>query len=239
MTEVPRAVVLLSGGMDSTTLLYSILRDGYEVHALSVLYGQRHRKELEYAISTTRRLGVDHRILDLSSLGALLEGSSLTDSRLSIPHGHYTAANMAQTVVPNRNAFLLAAAYAWAISLRAVRVGAAMHAGDHAIYPDCRQEFITAFEEMEKTAVDREISGMAAPKLYAPFIFLVKAEIVKHGAEMGVQFQETWSCYEGGEIHCGKCGTCVERIEAFKLAGVEDPTQYLDLAYAEKVLEKK
>lgn len=235
--QPPRAIVLLSGGMDSTTLLYGVRSQGYEITALSVHYGQRHKKELEFAMGTTRKLGIDHRLIDLAFLGQL-GGSALTDST-PVPEGHYTAANMAQTVVPNRNAILLSMAFALAISRQAKMVCTAVHAGDHAIYPDCRPEFILSFEEMERQAIDREIYGIAPPLLYAPYLKMTKAEICSQGQFLQVPWEDTWSCYQGEEIHCGRCGTCVERIEAFKLAKVVDPTRYEDQAFAEKVLEEE
>lgn len=236
--KLPRAVTLLSGGMDSTTLLALVRSEGYEVSCLSVHYGQRHKKELEYAMATTRKLGIEHRMLDLGEVLSIVGGSSLT-SALPVPEGHYTAANMAATVVPNRNAILLSLAYAYAITKDAKLVGVAVHAGDHAIYPDCRPEFINAFEQMEMQAIDREIYGMSAPHLYAPFLKMSKAEIVSKGEELGVPWADTWSCYQGQELHCGRCGTCVERIEAFRLAHVVDLTQYADKEFAEKVLTEK
>lgn len=236
----PKAVTLLSGGMDSTALLALVKSEGYDVTCLSVHYGQRHKKELEFAMATTRKLGIEHILIDLAGLAPLLEGSAISGSNpQAVPEGHYAAANMASTVVPNRNAILLSLAYALAITKKAKMVGVAVHAGDHAIYPDCRPGFILAFEQMETEAIDREIYGISAPHLYAPFLNLSKAEIVTKGDELGVPWIDTWSCYKGEEKHCGRCGTCVERIEAFKLAGVTDPTPYEDPEYALSVLAKE
>lgn len=240
----PRAVVLLSGGMDSTTLLYLLKDQGYDCIGLSVIYGQRHQIEVDYARVSCNRTGSDHTVVDLSGIRNMIGSSSLT-SNLPVPEGHYAAENMKQTVVPNRNAFLLALAYGVAISRLAVKVATAVHAGDHAIYPDCRPEFIKAFEEMERVAITREIYGLPAPDLYAPFLMMSKAQIVKTGSDLHVPFQDTWSCYNGGErsrtagYQCGRCGTCVERIGAFNEAGVFDPTTYFDKNYAIEVLKSK
>lgn len=166
------------------------------------------------------RLGVDHRVLNLSGLGALLAGSCLTDQSVPLPEGHYAAESMKATVVPNRNMVLLAIAASWALSLGAERVAYAAHGGDHAIYPDCRPEFAVAMD------VVFGVCDWKALSLYAPFLDATKADLVKLGAQLAVPFELTWSCYAGGEKHCGRCGTCVERREAFKLAGVTDPTTY-------------
>lgn len=230
--------MLLSGGMDSTTLLYVLRDKGYTLSALSVHYGQRHKKELNFAMATTAKLGVDHHLVDASALTPMLKGSSLTDN-IEVPEGHYAADNMAATVVPNRNAILLSLAYALAITKQAEVVATAVHAGDHAIYPDCRPEFIAAFQAMENRAIDKAIYGMEAPALQTPFVHLTKAAIVQWGDELKVPWADTWSCYKGGEVHCGRCGTCVERIEAFKLARVEDPTPYSDKVFAKQVLSQE
>lgn len=234
----PKAIVLLSGGMDSTTLLYTVLSQGYDAAVLSVHYGQRHKKELEYAMATTRQFGLEHKIIDLSALTPIISRSVLT-SDSPVPDGHYSELTMAQTVVPNRNAILLAIAFGFAITREAKMVATAVHAGDHFIYPDCRPEFVQAFEAMENVAIDRAIYGIPAPKLYAPFVMMTKAEICEKGQQLGVPWSNTWSCYKGGEIHCGTCGTCVERIEAFKIAKVEDPTQYEDIEGGMKILKEK
>lgn len=244
-TEVgnPKVVVLLSGGMDSTTLLYHMIDQQYEPVALSIHYGQRHAIELYYAKTLTHDLGIRHEVLDLMNLRELLRGSSLT-SDIPVPEGHYAADNMAATVVPNRNAILLAIAYGFATSIKAKKVCTAVHAGDHAIYPDCRPEFIKAFEDMERTAITREIYGISSPSMYAPFLHLSKAGIAALGDTLKVPWSRTWSCYQGsktGEVtsHCGRCGTCVERIWALHEAGIDDPTEYQDKEYAKGLLQER
>lgn len=218
-----KAVAIVSGGMDSVTLAYLLCSEGYDLHLLSVDYGQRHRKELEYARSCAGRLGAIFHIADLSGVGKLLKGSALTDD-IPVPHGHYAAENMAVTVVPNRNAIMLSVAYGVAVAEEAELVATGVHSGDHFVYPDCRPEFIAAFDAMQRLAVE----GFGRPelRLYAPFVNIGKHDIAAIGARLGVPYQDTWSCYEGGELHCGRCGTCVERKEAFELASVPDPTVY-------------
>ncbi len=152
-----------------------------------------------------------------------MKGSALTDN-IPVPHGHYAALNMATTVVPNRNAILLSIAYGVAVAEGDRIVATGVHAGDHFVYPDCRPRFIEAFDEMQREAV--EGFGDESLRLYAPFVEKTKAEIVEVGARLGVPYADTWSCYEGGETHCGLCGTCVERREAFEISGVPDPTRY-------------
>jgi 7-cyano-7-deazaguanine synthase len=215
-----KTVVVYSGGLDSTVLLHQLLADGDQVLALSVDYGQRHRVELEYARRLAEAVGIEWRLADLSSVGQLLGGSSLTSPEIAVPHGHYAEQSMKQTVVANRNMIMLSVAAGWAISQRADRVAYAAHTGDHAIYPDCRPEFAEAVDRAIRLADWHEIH------LVCPFVRLTKAQIVARGAELGVDFARTWSCYEGGAIHCGRCGTCFERREAFSQAGVHDPTKY-------------
>jgi 7-cyano-7-deazaguanine synthase len=217
---VSKYVLIYSGGLDSTVLLYRLLAEGHRVAALSINYGQRHLRELRAARMICSRLNVLQRVVDLDPLRELLAGSSQTDDRVRVPEGHYTEESMKATIVPNRNMILLAVAGAWAISSRADVIAYAAHGGDHAIYPDCRAEFVEALEEALKLADWHTV------KIEAPFLWKTKTDIVKLGHELLVPFEDTWSCYKGEELHCGKCGTCVERKEAFKLACVKDPTIY-------------
>lgn len=215
-----KSVAIFSGGLDSTVLLHELLHAGDEVLALSIDYGQRHRIELEYAQRTVQKLGIPWQRADLSAVAPLLAGSSQTSSDIAVPHGHYAEETMKLTVVPNRNMVMLAVAGGWAISVKASRLAYGAHTGDHAIYPDCRPEFVDAMRHALSLADWHQL------ELYCPFIHLDKAGIVARGAELGVDFASTYSCYEGGQIHCGACGTCVERREAFHKAGVPDPTEY-------------
>jgi len=208
-----KTVLILSGGMDSATLLWFLLARGDDVRCLSINYGQRHSKELGFAAHLCAITKVEHRIADLSVLRPFLAGSSQTDDSVAVPHGHYAAENMKLTVVPNRNALMLAVATAWAISSKSAAVAYGAHAGDHAIYPDCRPEFTDA---MEKVML---LCDFTPIKLDRPFIHIDKGQICK----LGVPFELTWSCYKGKEVPCGKCGACQERQEAFAFAGVPDP----------------
>ena len=223
MDERGRAVVIVSGGMDSVTLAYLLNSEGYDLHLLSVDYGQRHRKEISYAKRCAERLETAFDIADLSQVGCLLSGSALTDD-VEVPHGHYAAENMAVTVVPNRNAIMLSIAYGVAVARNASLVACAVHAGDHYVYPDCRPQFVEALDAMQRQAVE----GFGDPglRLHTPVVHKTKAEIVEIGTSLGVPYEDTWSCYEGGEIHCGLCGTCNERKEAFQLTNAPDPTKY-------------
>lgn len=233
-----KAVSLLSGGLDSTTLLYQLIADGYEPHALSFDYGQRHRKELNVAAAIAKDVNVPHHVIKLdawtpitkdrakvSPLSTLIGGSSLTDEQVAVPDGHYAEESMKQTVVPNRNAIMLSIAYGIAIADGASLVAFAAHAGDHTIYPDCRPEFVEALGQA--LWIGNEWAD-PRPELAGPFLHMSKAQIADLANELEVPFEMTWSCYKGGEIHCGKCGTCVERQEAFVEAGIADPTPYED-----------
>lgn len=215
-----KTVLIYSGGIDSTVLLYDLLNSGHDVQALSVNYGQRHIKELDCAKSLCNQLNVEHHVADLTALNPLLSGSSLTSPHVQVPEGHYEDESMKATVVPNRNMILLSIATGWAMSTGASSVSYAAHSGDRAIYPDCREEFADAMNGV------MEIAGWDKVSLNRPFSSLTKADIVKLGDELDVPFEQTWSCYKGGQVHCGVCGTCVERREAFQLAGVTDPTIY-------------
>ena len=217
-----KALVLFSGGLDSTVLAAQLRADGAETRLLSIDYGQRHAKELQQAEKIAEALGLPHRILRLPDLGPLLGGSSLTDDQVELPEGHYAEESMKATVVPNRNMILLALAGGHALSLEFDTIAYAAHAGDHTIYPDCRPEFADAMETALGLADWEKLS------LHRPFVHLSKTDLVKKGSELDAPLHLTWSCYAGREKHCGKCGTCVERKEAFALAKVTDPTEYED-----------
>ena len=218
------AVVTVSGGLDSVTLAHVLHAEGWDLVCLSFDYGQRHVKEVSYAAACAERLGADHHVVDLRSVGALLTGSALTDATVAVPEGHYTDVSMTATVVPNRNAVMLSVAVGVAVARGAPAVATAVHAGDHTIYHDCRPAFIDAVEHEARVGNEGFIAD--GFRVLAPFLAVGKDEIVRRGAAVAVPFAETWSCYVGGERHCGRCGTCVERREAFDLAGVPDPTAY-------------
>ena len=215
--------VICSGGLDSVSLAHRVAAEDNLAGLLSFDYGQRHRKELDFAAECAARLGVPHRIIDIRGVGAALSGSALTDD-VAVPDGHYAEETMRITVVPNRNAIMLAIAFGVAAAEKADAVAAAVHGGDHFIYPDCRPDFIDAFQTMQRHALD----GYADITLLTPYVHLPKSAIVADGARVGTPFDRTWSCYKGGDVHCGRCGTCVERREAFDLAGIPDPTPYAD-----------
>lgn len=217
-----KSVVLVSGGMDSTTVLYHARTMTNVIQALSFDYGQRHKIELEYARRTCEQLMIPWSLIRLPELTQFLKGSALSDPTVEVPEGHYAEDNMKLTIVPNRNMVMLSQAVAVAIGLGADMVYAAMHAGDHPVYPDCRPEFISAFNAAVRVATETHVW------VNTPFIMSSKADIANAGFELGVPFEQTWSCYKGGTVHCGKCGTCVERQEAFSIAGVPDHTLYED-----------
>jgi 7-cyano-7-deazaguanine synthase len=220
-----KCISIVSGGLDSVTMAYRLAADGWDQRLLSFDYGQRHVKELESAQRCADALNVAHTIVDLHSVTPLLWGSSLTDMAVDVPDGHYAAPSMAATVVPNRNAIMLSIAYAAAIADGAEAVAMGVHTGDHFVYPDCRPDFIEQFAAMELVAAE----GHIAPEfeLLTPWIDVDKTEIARQAHMLGVPIADTWSCYKGRDIHCGTCGTCVERKEALRLAGVVDPTEYL------------
>lgn len=215
-----KIILLSSGGMDSTTLLYHLHDAGSEVKTLSFDYGQRHKKEIISARKISVQLGLSHEVVDLTTITHLFGSNSLTDSTTEVPEGHYEASNMKQTIVPNRNMIMLSIAIAWAISSEFDGVAYAAHSGDHAIYPDCRPAFAHAMDAASMLCDWREI------KLFRPFVDMSKGDIAKRGLELGVPFERTWTCYKGKELHCGKCGSCTERREAFINLGVVDPTTY-------------
>lgn len=218
----PHAIVLLSGGMDSAALTGYLLSLGYTVDAVAVDYGQRHRRELDAAEAVALHYQIRCDVVDLTAVGKLLGGSALTDPNIAVPEGHYADESMRITVVPNRNAILIMVAAGVAVTRHAQYVATAVHAGDHPVYPDCRPQFITAAGQ----AVTTGTAGHGDVHLIAPFVNSTKAWIADLGAKLGVPFALTWSCYQGGDQHCGRCGTCVERREAFDTAGTPDPTRY-------------
>lgn len=217
-----KAIIIISGGMDSTTALHQAKKKYDEVEGLSFDYGSKHNhKEIPFAQYHCNNLGINHRIVKLRFINELFK-SDLLKSGGEIPEGHYEQENMKSTVVPFRNGIMLAIACGYAESVDADKIIIGSHSGDHAIYPDCRNEFNRAMSKAMRLGTYKNV------QLEAPFEKLRKEDIAKLGNELGVDFSKTWSCYRGGELHCGKCGTCVERKEAFKLAGLKDPTQYED-----------
>jgi len=216
-----KAVVLISGGMDSVSALYEA-RQHYEVIAgLSFDYGSKHNhKEIPFAAVHCAEFGISHQVIRLGFVSDFFK-SDLLKTGGTIPDGHYEQLNMKQTVVPFRNGIMLSIAGGYAESNDAQALVIAAHSGDHAIYPDCREEF------MKSMADALRLGTYAGIEILRPFIAMTKAQIARRGHELGVDFSKTWSCYKGGEIHCGTCGTCIERREAFELAGLADPTQYL------------
>lgn len=228
-----KTIVICSGGLDSVSLAHKVADENELIGLISFDYGQRHKKEVEFAARCAERLGVPHDLINMSHIGQHLSGSALTGD-VDVPDGHYAEDNMKVTVVPNRNAIMLAIAFGIAAAKGADAVAAAVHGGDHFIYPDCRPEFINSFEAMQKFA----LAGYADIRLYTPFVHIPKSAIVTEGAAHGTPFADTWSCYKGGEKHCGRCGTCVERQEAFALAGIADPTEYEDPEFWKATVEK-
>lgn len=213
-------VVLCSGGLDSVTALYWARREHHVLAAVSFDYGAKHNhREIPFAAEHAANIGTRHEIIPLDFVNRLF-ASDLLKSGGEIPEGHYAAENMKQTVVPFRNAIMLSIACGLAESLEAGGLVIAAHGGDHAIYPDCREGF------MQAMGTAMRLGTYAGVELLRPFIAFNKARIVSEGARLGVDFSRTWSCYKGGVHHCGKCGTCVERREAFAQSGVPDPTIY-------------
>jgi 7-cyano-7-deazaguanine synthase len=218
-TKLKKAVVVISGGMDSTTLLYDTIKSGKfdSIYALSFNYGQRHSRELWSAALTCQKLAVDHKVVDISSINCLLQGSSLTSKDVEVPEGSYEEESMKATVVPNRNMILLSLAIGYAVSIGADTVCYGAHSGDHSVYPDCRPEFVESMNTVSR------ISNWQPVEIHAPYLSIDKGDIVKKGIELGVDFSLTWTCYKGAETPCGKCGACRERSEAFAKAGIDDP----------------
>jgi 7-cyano-7-deazaguanine synthase len=213
---VKKTVIILSGGMDSTTMVYFLKNKGHELHAISFDYGQRHSRELIKAMVTCTKLGITHELVDLQSLTHLISNSSLT-SDTPVPEGHYADENMKSTVVPNRNMIMLSIAAGYAINIGATAVAYGAHAGDHAIYPDCRPTFGVAMANAFNLCDFNEL------ELLTPFMDITKNDICEIGKTLGVPFEDTWTCYKGLDVPCGVCGACVERTEAFEYVGIVDP----------------
>lgn len=273
----PDSVAIVSGGLDSTTLVYHMINIGYTPHLISFDYGQRHKKELKFAAFTAKNLNLKHDVVDLSGLTHLISNSALTSNiaanerdsaidptlySMPVPEGHYAEESMKATVVPNRNMIMLSIAAAVAVNNKYRTIATGVHGGDHFIYPDCRPDFIFAagqailagnegFHNFTRDAPNPYVRDenlirvgfgnfkMALP-IYAPFLIGTKADIAFRALELEVPLHLTWSCYKGEERHCGKCGTCVERLEAihravilahpdFDRAGVEAEVRRIDM----------
>lgn len=212
------SIIIVSGGMDSVTLLYDY-KDRIAL-GISFDYGSNHNaKEIPFAKLHCERLGIKHVTIPLDFMHQYFK-SSLLEGADAIPEGHYQDENMKSTVVPFRNGIMLAIAAGMAESYGLSHVMIANHGGDHAIYPDCRPEFISAVSNAT------EAGSYNGVTVLAPYTNITKGDIARRGKELGIDYNETWSCYKGGEKHCGKCGTCVERKEALHYAGIEDSTEY-------------
>ncbi|MFC4699781.1 7-cyano-7-deazaguanine synthase QueC [Glaciecola siphonariae] len=217
--KAKKVVIIYSGGMDSYTVLRQADHEGYQVFPVAFNYGQRHSKELDVAKRVCERYGYPFQLVDVSAINPLLKGSALTDD-IDVPEGHYEEASMQQTVVPNRNMIMLSMAVAYAVSIGAEAVYFGAHSGDHAIYPDCRTEFVEAMNAV------CQIANYDAIDIRAPFIGSSKIDILRTGLALGFDYSETWTCYKGLEKACGKCGSCQERLEAFALNEAIDPIAY-------------
>lgn len=212
------SVIVVSGGIDSITLLY----DKKEEIALAVTfdYGSKHNaREIAWAKVHCGRLGIRHIVIKLDFMQKYFT-SSLLEGGDEIPEGHYADENMKSTVVPFRNGIMLSVAAGIAESNGLKKILIANHGGDHTIYPDCRPEFIGAMDRAIANGTYEDV------RIDAPYTNITKADIAKIGKRLGIDYSETWSCYKGGERHCGKCGTCIERKEAMALAGIDDRTEY-------------
>ncbi|KAG8461724.1 hypothetical protein KFE25_001342 [Diacronema lutheri] len=215
-----KVVVLVSGGMDSVTVLHWAQSEHELVGAISFDYGAKHNhREIPFAAEHALVLGVRHEVVALDFVDRLFE-SDLLKSGGDVPDGHYAAENMKSTVVPFRNAIMLSIATGFAESIGARGLAIGAHTGDHTIYPDCRPEFVRAMGDAMRCGT------YAGIELLCPFVDVTKGAIAAAGAQLGVDFGRTYSCYKGGALHCGTCGTCVERREAFAEAGLVDPTAY-------------
>jgi 7-cyano-7-deazaguanine synthase len=220
-----KVILILSGGMDSTTLLYKYIKDGYSVECISFDYGQKHKIELTHAINLTKINNVSHKIIDVSFMKDILTKSSLINDNLEVPHGEYSKHNMLSTVVPNRNTILLSIAWAVACNENADILAYGAQCGDHYLYPDTRPDYFSAINLALRLGT--EDCRLANLQLDAPLLHLQKHQVIELGIEYGVDYSLTYSCYEGGNTHCGECGACQSRKKAFKTLGLDDPIKYL------------
>ena len=212
------SILILSGGMDSVTLLYDYQQQ--IAVCISFDYGSNHNaREIPFARMHCERLGIRHVVIPLAFMSEYFK-SSLLEGGEAIPEGHYADENMKSTVVPFRNGIMLSVAVGMAESMGLKHVMMANHGGDHTIYPDCRPEFVDSFSKAA------EAGTYVGVTLVSPYTNMTKADIARRGKELGIDYAETWSCYKGGDVHCGRCGTCVERREALAMAGIEDTTVY-------------
>ena len=214
-----KTIVVLSGGLDSTTVLYNLLDRKHEVKAISFDYGQRHKKELDYAKQTTDKLGIEHEVIDMAFMKKYISNPALTGD-IEVPEGHYEDENMKQTVVPNRNMIMASIAIGYAVNIDYDGVALGVHLGDHEVYPDCRPEFIYALK------VIALVSNYKKIRIITPYLYVCKDGIVKDGIRLKADYSKTWTCYKGGDLACGKCGSCQERLEAFNDNNIKDPIEY-------------
>lgn len=229
-----KAVILLSGGLDSSTVLYQAKADQFDCYAISFDYQQRHRRELESALQISREVGViAHQVVkfDLTLWG----GSALTDNSLELPHDR-SLADMSQdipiTYVPARNTIFLSFALAYAEALNASRIYLGVNALDYSGYPDCRGDYLDAMQEVFRLGTKQGREGQPI-EIIAPLLHLKKTEIIELGNKLGVPWQKTWSCYAGGEEACGVCDSCRLRLAAFQELGLNDPLPYLQRLLSE------
>ena len=212
------SVIIVSGGMDSITMLYE-LKDQIAL-GVSFNYGSNHNsREIPFAEMHCKRLGIPHITIDLGFMPQYFK-SSLLEGADAIPEGNYDEENMKSTVVPFRNGIMLSIAIGIAESNHLKHVLMANHGGDHTIYPDCRPAFVDAMSAAAQAGTFEDVT------IEAPYTNITKADIARHGKQLGIDYSETWSCYKGGEVHCGQCGTCRERQEALREAGIADTTEY-------------
>jgi 7-cyano-7-deazaguanine synthase len=213
-----KTIVILSGGLDSTTLLFHLKDEGHVLHALTFDYGQRHRKEIEAAKIICELTDTPQEIVDVSALGPFFGSNALTNQSIVLPSGEYSQETIDTTKVPNRNMIMLSIAISRAISLAFDAVAFGAHSGFNEImYPDCSPAFVNA---MQKAA---NACDQLSVEVLAPFVLWTKTDVLKRGAELCVPFENTWSCYEGSSVPCGKCGTCWDREAAFSQCALVDP----------------